>query len=128
MRAIPRTNDGGPPMGFRLHDAPRAWGTPGFGDTLKREVERLEYDRLPLYQALSVGSHVLEGTLSAMLIAAAEAGGVIRARVGLFYASLLTGCACVDDPTPVNENSEYCVVQLDIDRASGETQVRLLDE
>lgn len=115
-------------MTIRLTDTVRAWGTPAFNAALKREIEQLDSDHLPLHQALSVGSHVLEDTLSAMVIAAAEAEGAIRVKVGLFFSSLLTGCACADDPTPVNENSEYCVVQLDIDKATAETTVRLVDE
>lgn len=115
-------------MDIRLTDSARAWGTPAFSEVLKREIERLNSDHLPLYQALSVGSHVLEDSLSATVIAVAEAGDAIRAKVGLFYSSLLTGCACADDPTPVNENNEYCVVQFEIDKASGEARVRLLEE
>ncbi|MCC6302197.1 MAG: hypothetical protein IT489_05290 [Gammaproteobacteria bacterium] len=115
-------------MTIQLTSALRAWGTPGFNDTLKHEVEGLDYAQLPLYQALSVGSHVLEGTLDAMVINASGAPGVIQAKVGIFYRSILTGCACADDPTPVNENNEYCVVRFDIDAATGEAEVQLLDE
>jgi hypothetical protein len=125
---VDRRQPGLVPMTIRLTDSVRAWGTPAFNEVLRREVEQLNSDHLPLHQALSVGSHVLEDTLSAMVIAAAESEGAIRAKVGLFYASLLTGCACADDPTPVNENSEYCVVQLDIDKATAEATVALLAE
>ncbi|MCC6207534.1 MAG: hypothetical protein IT488_05235 [Gammaproteobacteria bacterium] len=115
-------------MSIRLTHALSAWGTPGFNDALKHEVERLEYGQLPLYQALSAGSHVLEGTLSAMVIHASDGSGIIHAKVGMFYRSILTGCACADDPTPVNENNEYCVVRFSIDAATGTALVELLDE
>ena len=115
-------------MTIRLTESVRAWGTPGFNGVLKRVIEQLGSDLMPLHQALSVGSHVLEGSLSAMVIAAVEAEGSIRARVGIFYSSILAGCACADDPTPVSENSEYCVVQLDIDTVNAIETVTLLDE
>jgi hypothetical protein len=115
-------------MTIQLAGALRAWGTPDFNDALKQEVEQLGSDHLPLQQGLSVGNHVLDQSVSAMVIAASESDGAIRAKVGIFYASILTGCACTNDPTPESENSEYCVVQLDIDRATAETRVRLVDE
>jgi hypothetical protein len=114
-------------MTIRLAGALRAWGTPGFNDALKQEIEQMDHDRLPLQQGLSVGNHVLDQPVSAMVIAAAESDGAIRAKVGIFYTSILTGCACTNDPTPESENSEYCVVQLDIDRATAETQVKLVE-
>lgn len=115
-------------MTIRLINSVRSWGTPAFTDVLKQEIEQLAADQLPLQQGLSAGSHVLDGTMSVMVITAWETGGTIRAKVGLFYDSILAGCACADDPTPVNELSEYCVVQLDIDKTTAETAVTLLEE
>jgi len=112
----------------RLDQAARVWGTPEFDAVLKRDVEQLDRDNLPLLQGMSMGSHVVDNPVSAMVIASSATGNVIRAKVGIFYASILTGCACADDPTPVSENSEYCVVQIDIDRASGEARVSLVDD
>ncbi|MBK8163594.1 MAG: hypothetical protein IPK65_10780 [Gammaproteobacteria bacterium] len=115
-------------MTIRLTHSLSTWGTPGFSHALKREIEQLDHDNLPLQRGLAMGSHVLDNPVSAMVINATEADGIIRARVGLFYSSILTGCACADDPTPVNENSEYCVVRFDIDTSTGAAQVELLDE
>ena len=112
---------------IRLTKALNAWGTPAFENALKQEIERLETAQLPLQQGLRTGSHVLDGH-KAMLIGAAEEGRVIRVKAGIFYSGILTGCACADDPTPVNEESEYCVVQLDIDKQTGETTIALLAE
>lgn len=116
------------PMTIRLTRSLRTWGTPGFTHALKREVEQLEHDALPLQRGLAMGSHVLDNPVSAMVINASETDGIIRAKVGIFYSSILAGCACADDPTPVNENSEYCVVRFDIDTSTGAAQVELLDE
>jgi len=116
------------PMTIRLTNSLRAWGTPVFNDVLKQEIEQLDHDRLPLQQGLSAGSHVLGDKVNAMVIAASETDGAVRAKVGLFYGSILAGCSCADDPTPVDELSEYCVVQLDIDKATAETAVSLVEE
>ena len=111
---------------IRLPNAPPAWGTPGFNDILKRELEQLDSDQLPLQQGLSTCSHVAGEGFKVMVIKAADAGDFIRARVGIFYAGIIAGCSCADDPTPVEAQSEYCEVQLDIDRRTGETTVALL--
>jgi hypothetical protein len=63
-----------------------------------------------------------------MIISAADEGNTIRARAGIFYTGIIAGCSCADDPTPVNEENEYCEVQLDIDKATAATTVILLAE
>ena len=105
------------------------WGTPDFERALTREIERLPAEALPLQAGLSASNYVLDKSkITAMVIKATDEGGRIRAKVGIFYSGLLGGCACTDDPTPTNENSEYCVVQLEIDRATGMASATLVDE
>lgn len=106
----------------------KSWGTPDFEGTLKTEVEQLGTDQLPLQQGLSTSSYALDDKLDARIISVAEEAGFIRAKVGIFYAGLTPGCSCADDPTPVEEQVEYCVVQLDIDKTTAETTVALVAE
>jgi hypothetical protein len=113
---------------IRLTRALNAWGTPEFPDMLKREIEQLDAGQLPLQQGLSTTSHVADKPFSVMILGTAESAGVIHARVGIFYAGIIAGCSCADDPTPVEAQSEYCVVQFEIDRRTGETAVALLEE
>jgi hypothetical protein len=113
---------------IRFIDALNAWGTPDFNAILRQEIERLTADQLPLQQGLSTGSHALDNRLRAMIISAADKGNTIRARAGIFYTGIIAGCSCADDPTPVNEENEYCEVQLDIDKATAATTVVLLAE
>jgi len=113
---------------IRLTRTLNAWGTPDFRDVLKKEVEQLDAAQLPLQQGLSTGSYALDNNLQVMVISVSEDAGFIRAKAGIFYAGILTGCSCADDPTPVNEESEYCVVQLDIDKSTAETTIALLAE
>ena len=104
----------------------RAWGTPEFANILKQELEQLDPGKLPLQQGLASGSYALDDRVSTMVIATSEAPGVIRAKVGIFFGGIIAGCSCADDPTPVDELTEYCVVQVDIDRQTAETTVTLL--
>lgn len=113
---------------IRLTQALNAWGTPDFDGVLKKEIEQMGAEHLPLQQGLSTGSHALDNKLQAMIIGVSEDAGFIRAKAGIFYTGILTGCSCADDPTPVNEESEYCVVRLDISKATAETTVVLLAE
>ena len=110
----------------KLADSLHAWGTPDFKRILKSEIEQLDASQLPLQQGLSIGSYALDNKLDVIVIDAAEAEGHIRAKVGIFYTSIIAGCSCADDPTPVDENNEYCVVQLDINTSTAETTLTLL--
>ena len=113
---------------IRLSRALNAWGTPEFNGILVQEIEQLTIDQLPLQQGLSTGSHALDNRLRAMIISVADEGGIIRAKAGIFYTGVIAGCSCADDPSPVNEENEYCEVQLDIDKATAGTTVVLLAE
>jgi len=110
---------------IRLRQSLDAWGTPGFRDVLKQEIERLDAGLLPLQQALSRSSYVTERPFQVMLLGADEAAGSIHARVGIFYTGVIAGCSCADDPTPVDELNEYCEVLLVIDRRTAATTVSL---
>lgn len=113
---------------LRLPESLNAWDTPGFRDVLKREIERLEASVLPLQRGLARSSHVTDRPFQAMIIAVQEEMGLIRVKAGIFYTGIIAGCSCADDPTPIDELTEYCVVQLDIDRATAAATVTLLEE
>ena len=111
---------------IRLTKTLNAWGTPDFKDILKKEIEQMDAGQLPLQQGLSTGSYAIDSQLNAMIIGVSEAAGFIRVKAGIFYSGIIGGCSCADDPTPVNEENEYCVVQLDINKQTAETTVALL--
>ena len=112
----------------RLPKSLNAWGTPEFKEILKREIEQLDAGNFPLQQGLSASSHVTDRPFQAMIIGASEEAGLIRVKAGIFYTGVIAGCNCADDPSPVDEQNEYCVVQLIIDRMTAETTVTLLAE
>jgi hypothetical protein len=113
---------------IQLPNTLNAWGTPEFERVLKHEIEQLNADCLPLQQGLSVSSYVTDRPFLARIIATNETNGLIRVKAGIFYTGVIAGCSCADDPTPVDELNEYCVVQFDIDRMTAEATVRLLAE
>lgn len=113
---------------MQLKESLQAWGTPAFRDTLKAEIARLGSSDLPLQQGLSHTSSVADTPPQAVLLSATDEGDCLRIKAGLFYAGIIGGCSCADDPTPVEEQTEYCEVLLEIDKGSGDTTVSLLQE
>ncbi|MHB1215983.1 MAG: hypothetical protein ACYCY9_13460 [Thiobacillus sp.] len=111
---------------IRLPHSLNAWGTSAFNDVLGQELSQLDAADLPLQQGLAGSSHVSARPFQTMLISARENAGLLRVKVGIFYGGVIAGCSCADDPTPVDEQNEYCVVRLDIDMTTAETAVTLL--
>jgi hypothetical protein len=111
---------------IRLPAALDARNSPQFMAVLKREIEQLDGGLLPLQQGLTASSHALDDRFEAMIIGIAEESGFIRARVGVFFSGLITGCSCADDPTPVEPQSEYCELLFAIDKATAEATVTIL--
>ena len=113
---------------IRLTNTLSTWGAPDLKDVLKKEIEQLDANLLPLQQGLSAGNYILGDKFSVMILGASGDEGFIHAKAGIFYNSIIAGCACADDPTPVNELNEYCEVRLEINRKTAETTVVLLTE
>lgn len=88
-----------------------------FNTIVKDEIECLDIDLLPLQQGLSRTSHVSSARVSATILRVEEDAGCVRVKAGLFYAGIIAGCSCADDPTPVDELAEYCEVWFEIDGA-----------
>ncbi len=113
---------------LHLSRSRNAWGSPEFADTLKQEVAQLDARHLPLQEGLSQSSHVTDRPVQAMILSMDEDGGLIRVKIGVFYTGVIAGCSCTDDPTPISELNEYCVLQLGIDKSTAATTVTLLAE
>lgn len=104
-----------------------AWGTTSFDAVLKDEIEGLDCAALPLQQGLERSSYVTDSGFSVTVLSAADEPDLIRARIGVFYTGVVAGCSCADDPTPVEGQTEYCELQLDIEKATAGTNITLLD-
>lgn len=103
---------------MQLAAAVRAWGSADFPAVLKRELAE-HADELPLQQALTGTSAVADEAITVVLLAAQADATTIQAKVGIFFAGILAGCSCADDPTPVELQTEYCELRLAIDRVTG---------
>jgi hypothetical protein len=111
---------------IKLQNALRAWNTPDFERALKHEIQELDANLLPLQAGLTQSSHVSEGKISVVVLNTEELAARIRAKVGVFYAGVIAGSCCADDPTPLSENTEYCELQFDIDKNTAEASVVIL--
>lgn len=109
-----------------LHQTLKAWNTPAFADALKQEIEQLDAASLPLQQGLSQSSVVSDDPARAILLGTSERAGRLYARVGIFYTGIIPGCSCADDPSPPNDYTEYCEVQVEIDPETAEASFTLL--
>jgi hypothetical protein len=112
---------------LRLDKALSAWGTPDFRTLLTHEIENLGVDHLPLQQGLVHSNHVIDTPICVIINSVSELENVIRIRAGIFYQGVIAGCSCADDPTPVNENQEYCEISLEIDKATAAVVITLVE-
>lgn len=113
---------------IRLPLSLKAWETAGFEDVFKQETGQLDAARLPLQQGLSVSSQVTDRPFQTMVIRADADAAALHVKAGIFYTGVIAGCSCADDPTPIDEQTEYCVVRFDIDRTTAEATATLLAE
>ena len=112
---------------IKLTKALAAWGTPGFENVLKEEIQELDVGLLPLQDALSQSSYVSDRDISLSILKVTETSGIVRVKAGVLYAGIIAGSCCADDPTPVDEQTEYCELQFDIDKGTAETTTTLLN-
>ena len=58
-----------------------------------------------------------------MMLSSSADDTTIRVKAGVFFSSVMAGCNCADDPSPMDENSEYAELWFEIDRTSAEVRV-----
>lgn len=102
-----------------------AWGQPDFPGVFSVEVQGLGANALPLQAGLAHSSQVSGDTFSVMVLESSATATHLQIRAGIFYAGVIVGSCCADDPTPLCEQPEYCELQFVIDRESGITRVSL---
>jgi len=100
-----------------------AWNSAAFDQVLKEEVEGLEIHLLPLHQFMVHGSHLVGDDFTVTILARGESDHCIRVKLGVFFRSVIAGCSCADDPTPVDERAEYGELWCEIDKATAKAVV-----
>lgn len=108
-----------------LHDALPAWGTDTFAARLKVAIEGLPPGALPLDRATAHGGRVDDTAVTATVIGVADAGARIEARVGVFFAEVIAGCSCGDEPFAV---PGYCEMAVRIEKATGAAVIALIPD
>lgn len=103
-----------------------AWGTPDFQAIFKAEVQHLGAGALPLQAGLAHSSHVSGEEMTVMVLGVTETPTQLQVRTGIFYAGVIAGSCCADDPSPLCEQPEYCELRFDIERSGGVASVVLL--
>ncbi|WP_457670748.1 hypothetical protein [Thiolapillus sp.] len=109
----------------RLPKSLEAWGSPDFQAILKKELEALGIEGLPLQQGLSHSSIALDGNIQAVILTVTEATPHLSVKAGLFYTGIVSGCNCADDPGPVEAQNEYCEILVMLQKSSGEASIVL---
>lgn len=112
------------PKRFTFEQSARAWGTQDFDAALKRELAQYA-PKLPLHQALLLGTQISDEPVSVMINSITENAGLIHIRAGIFFKGLLVGCSCSDDPSGLGESNEYCEADIELNRLT-ETATVLL--
>ena len=112
---------------FKLNLSLLAWDTEAFNTTFIEEICRLDESTLPLQQGLSQSSYANSDKLTASVLSKNSNKNCLSIKAGLFYTGIITGCNCADDPTPVNENNEYCEVLFTIDKKTAVSSVSLIN-
>lgn len=102
----------------------QAWDQDEFIETLTSELNQLDEGLLPLQACLVKGSHVVEDKdHKFMLIRSSSNNESIELTVGVFFSSIIAGCACADDPTPEDTYSEYGELRISIDKRTAATTI-----
>lgn len=110
-----------------LPQSAAAWATPDFETIFKAELTA-HAESLPLQAALAHSSHALPERLHVRVLRVeTAANGAAHIKAGLHFAGITPGCACADDPTPLEEATEYCEVWVTLDPADGTAGVTLID-
>ena len=111
-----------------LPESLKAWGSPVFEDIFKSEVGGLENSQLPLQQGLQQSSYVSDSEFNVVMLNTSETIEAIFIKTGIFYAGIIAGSCCADDPSPLDEHTEYCEIHFEINKLTAETIIRLLQE
>jgi len=93
----------------------------------KEEIQSIDPNLLPLQQGLSLSSYVGKAAFSAVILNIKKENNILNIKTGIFYTGIIAGCSCSDDPSPTDEQNEYCELLFSINTDTTETEVKLLD-
>lgn len=98
-----------------------------FEQELLEALMELGVDGLNLQTALRHGSYALADTLQLSILSRSCEEHGIELRVSAFFDSVIAGCSCADDPTPLDTVSEHCVLNVTLDKQRHDLRVEVVD-
>lgn len=111
-----------------LADIIKEWGRPNFENILKNTIEKMGLKQLPLQQGLSSSNMAVDGKHKVIILNTSDSQDSINIKIGVFYFGIIAGCNCAGDPSPVDEQNEYCEIQLTINKKTGDASISLLSD
>jgi len=107
-----------------LGNSVRAWNTAAFATTLQADILGLGAGVLPLQQAAGGGS-VDESDIGITILGCSDSATEIHANVGVFFAEVIAGCSCGDEPAA---STAYCELRVSIDKADGQARFEVMHD
>ncbi len=107
----------------KLISSLKSWETENFKQTLKKEMEILTSDVLPLNKASCQGGMVDDSNISVLVHSVSSTESHLKIKTGIFFYEIIAGCNCND--APIADNT-YCEVLVSIDRKTAEACFSLL--
>ncbi len=101
----------------------RDWNSELFEQTLKVEMEGFRKDVLPLAEVIGEGNTVYDNDLGVTVIDVADDERFIEAKVGVFFAEIVSCCSC-GESDPVDE--AYCEMKVKIDKSTAEAEFSVI--
>jgi len=113
---------------LKLSKALKNKHSPDYKKILKNVIQNIDPNLLPLQQGLSLSSYVGKTPFSAVILKVSEDTNTVQIKAGIFYTGIISGCSCSDDPSPTDEQNEYCDLLFTIDKLTAETRITLLKD
>lgn len=112
---------------IKLTQTSQAIGTDNFKQIAKEEIKKIDPAFLPLQQGLSLSSYVGKSAINVVILNTSVETDIVQIKAGIFYTGIIAGCSCSDDPSPTDEQTEYCELLFTINQNTAETTVILLN-
>ncbi len=107
-----------------LGNSLRAWNTDAFAATLKADILGLGAGVLPLHEA-AAGGCIDEGNIGITVLGSRDSKTEIHVNVGVFFAEVIGGCSCGDEPAASNA---YCELRVSIDKVNGHARFVVIQD
>jgi len=111
---------------MKLANTVASFDTDDFSNVAKAEIQKIAPDKLPLQQGLTFSSYVGTSPISVVILNHEVNEEVLKIKTGIFYTGIIAGCSCSDDPSPTDEQNEYCELLFSVEMQTANTRVELL--